>query len=90
VTQNLEIAILAPSHYFVINRIDEKGNYESQQIYNHQGSNVTKLILNEEEPAKRILVFVNGYRPTSLGSSLEENFRDIRERGVEFPDSKKQ
>lgn len=88
VIQDLGIVKLAPSHYFVINRIDENANYESQQVYNHQGTNVTNLLLNDEEPAKRILVFVNGYRPTSLGSSLEENFRDIRERGVEFPNSK--
>jgi hypothetical protein len=88
IIHDLGIAMLAPSHYFVVNRIDENGSYESQQVYNHQGSNVTTLLLNEEEPAKRILVFVNGYRPTSLGSSLEENFRDIRERGVEFPNSK--
>jgi hypothetical protein len=88
VVQDLDISILAPSHYFVVNRINENGSYESQQVYNHQGSNVTQFLLNEAEPAKRILVFVNGYRPTSLGSSLEENFRDIRERGVEFPNSK--
>jgi hypothetical protein len=88
VIQDLGFAMLAPSHYFIINRIDENANYESQQVYNHQGTNVTNLLLNDDEPAKRILVFVNGYRPTSLGSSLEENFRDIRERGVEFPNSK--
>lgn len=81
------IAMLAPSHYFVINRIDENLNYESQMVFNHQGSNVTKLLNFSEEPAKRVLLFVNGYRPTSLGNSLEENFRDIRERGIEFPNS---
>jgi hypothetical protein len=88
IIRDLGIAMPAPSHYFVVSRIDENGKYESQQVYNHQGTNVTNLLLNQEEPAKRILVFVNGYRPTSLGSSLEENFRDIRERGVEFPNSK--
>lgn len=82
------IAMLAPSHYFIINRIDENSNYESQMVFNHQGNNVTRLLNFSEEPAKRILLFVNGYRPTSLGNSLEENFRDIRERGVEFPNSK--
>lgn len=88
VIQSQGLAILAPSHYFVINRIDENQNYESQMVFNHQGNNVTHLLGNQEEPAKRILLFVNGYRPTSLGNSLEENFRDIRERGVEFPNSK--
>lgn len=88
VLPDLGVAILAPSHYFVVNRIDDDGKYENQQVYNHQGSNVTQFLLSTEEPAKRILVFVNGYRPTSLGNSLEENFRDIRERGVEYPNSK--
>ena len=82
------VSILAPSHYFVINRIDENKNYELQRVFNHQGSNVTELLKLKNDPAKRILLFVNGYRPTSLGNSLEENFRDIRARGVEFPDSK--
>jgi len=85
---DFNIRMLAPSHYFVVNRINSSGAYESQQIYNHQGANVTQKLSLEQAPAKRILLFVNGYRPTSLGSSLEENFRDIRERGVEFPDSK--
>lgn len=88
VLPDLNLALLAPSHYFVVNRIDENGQYESQQVYNHQGSNVTNFLQIGEQPAKRILVFVNGYRPTSLGNSLEDNFRDIRERGVEYPNSK--
>lgn len=88
IVESGRIAMLAPSHYFVINRIDQNLNYESQMVFNHQGSNVTQLLQRSKEPAKRILLFVNGYRPTSLGNSLEENFRDIRERGVEFPDSK--
>jgi hypothetical protein len=88
IVESERIAMLAPSHYFVINRIDQNLNYESQMVFNHQGSNVTQLLQQSKEPAKRILLFVNGYRPTSLGNSLEENFRDIRERGVEFPDSK--
>ncbi len=88
VLQTAGIALFAPSHYFVISRIDENQNYESQMVYNHQGSNVTNLLQFREDPAKRILLFVNGYRPTSLGNSLEDNFRDIRQRGVEFPNSK--
>lgn len=88
IVQTAGIAILAPSHYFVISRIDENQNYENQLVFNHQGSNVTNLLHFSDDPAKRILLFVNGYRPTSLGNSLEENFRDIRERGVEFPNSK--
>ena len=41
-----------------------------------------------ENQAKRILVFVNGYRPTSIGQTFEENFSDIQSKGLEFPNSK--
>jgi hypothetical protein len=34
------------------------------------------------------LLFVNGYRPTSIGHTFEENFKDIQNKGLEFPDSR--
>lgn len=85
--KSLGITKLAQSHYFVINRINQTGDLESQMLFNHQGHNVTNLLNFEKEPAKRILLFVNGYRPTSLGNTLESKFRDIRELGIEFPNS---
>lgn len=78
----------AESHYFVVSWLDETGAFSKQQIYNHQGVNVTKLMDIASDPAKRVLLFVNGYRPTSLGHTFEENFRDIRKNGIEYPDSK--
>jgi hypothetical protein len=78
----------AESHYFVVSWLDEEGEYAKQQIFNHQGVNVTKLIDIDIDPAKRVLLFVNGYRPTSLGQNFEENFRDIRKNGIEYPDSR--
>ena len=39
------------------------------------------------DPAKRILVFVNGYRPVSVSNSLEDNLKDIQKNGIEYPNS---
>jgi uncharacterized protein YegP (UPF0339 family) len=77
----------AASHYFVFNYIDSNGRYERQRIFNHSGSEITGRLHLEEDPAKRILVFVNGYRPTSLGHTFEDNFKDIQKNGLEFPNS---
>jgi hypothetical protein len=45
------------------------------------------LIPSRSTFAKRILLFVNGYRPSSIGHSFEDNFADIRKNGLEFPNS---
>lgn len=78
----------ASSHYFVVNYMDENGYYDHQKVFNHTGFNITDRLIPDEDPAKRILVFVNGYRPTSIGRTFEENFADIRKNGLEFPDSR--
>ena len=81
------IRVKAESHYIVVDYREKNGTIYKQQVYNHLGIDITnKLHLND--PARRILVFVNGYRPTSVGHTFEENFNDIRKRGLEFPDSK--
>ncbi|MCH2225338.1 MAG: hypothetical protein MK066_11275 [Crocinitomicaceae bacterium] len=78
---------VAGSHYFVLNEYDSDKQLVEQKVYNHFGSEITeKLAL--KDPAERVLVFVNGYRPTSLGKTFEENFTDIRNNGLEFPNSK--
>ena len=76
----------AESHYFVFNYLTEDGQYAFQKVYNHLGKEITDK-LELKDPAKRILLFVNGYRPTSLGQTFEENFADIRKNGLEFPNS---
>ena len=76
----------AESHYLVVNYIDEKNKYFDQRVYNHLGIELTdKLLL--EDPAKRLLIFVNGYRPTSVGKSFEDNFKDVQKHGLEYPNS---
>lgn len=73
----------AHSHYFVFNYLDANGDILKQEAFNHIGVDITDK-LKLDDPAKRILLFVNGYRPTSLGSSFEKNFDDIRKNGLEF------
>jgi hypothetical protein len=76
----------AESHYLVFNYIGEDSSYQEQKVYNHLGIDLTtKLDLGD--PAKRLLIFVNGYRPTSIGHTFEDNFKNIKKRGLEYPNS---
>lgn len=75
------------SHYFVVHVFNDRGKQVRERVFNHFGSEITDA-LHLEDPVRRILVFVNGYRPTSLGATFEDKFRDIRNRGLEFPDSR--
>lgn len=77
----------AESHYMVFNYINDEGSFEQQRVFNHTGNEITDK-LDIPDPAKRILLFVNGYRPTSIGHTFEENFADIKKNGLEFPDSR--
>ena len=84
--ESLGISKFAQSHYIVLHYRDFSGKHIKDEVYNHLGVNLTQKI-KLKDPPKRILVFVNGYRPTSLGSSLEENFKDVQNNGLEFPNS---
>lgn len=77
----------AEGHYMVITYQDNNGVKINQNVYNHLGYNLNEF-LSDANPSKRILLFVNGYRPTSLGHTFEENFDDILKRGLEYQDSK--
>lgn len=83
---SLKQAIVAKSHYFVLTYRNEKGERLKDEVYNYLGVNIT-AVLKAKDPVRKILVFVNGYRPTSLGSGLQQHFYDIRKNGFEFPDS---
>ena len=76
----------AESHYMVVNYYNPKREYVTQKVLNHTGVDLTEK-LNLEDPAKRILLFINGYRPTTVGHSLEDNIKDIETHGLEFPNS---
>ncbi len=85
-TSLLDKPIAAESHYMVVKIYSAKGKWLRDQVYNHLGVDLTSK-LKLQDPPKRVLIFVNGYRPTSLGSTFEENFEDIRSNGLEFPNS---
>lgn len=77
----------AEGHYIVINYVASDRTLEKQAVFDYTGLDITSKFKNENQ-AKRILVFVNGYRPTSIGQTFEENFSDIQNKGLEFPNSK--
>lgn len=77
----------ADNHYLVFSYYNREMKKIKQEIYNHLGIHLTDE-LKKEDPVKKILVFVNGYRPTSTGSSFEENFSDILSKGLEYQNSK--
>lgn len=76
----------AESHYYVFRYILENDSCAMEKVFNHAGSEITDK-LKLEDPARRILLLVNGYRPTSLGHTFEENFADIQKNGLEYPNS---
>lgn len=86
IVKSLGVSRFAQSHYLVFNYRDFKGNHIKDEVYNHLGVNLTQK-MSLDDPPKRILVFVNGYRPATLGSNLEENIKDVQKFGLEFPDS---
>ena len=73
----------AESHYLVFNFYDHRDSLVEQKAFNHLGIEISDK-LEIDDAAKRILLFVNGYRPTSVGHTFEDNFKDIRENGLEF------
>lgn len=76
----------AKNHYYVLRFLNEDGSIEYDRLFNHWGNDLNnKIVL--PDPAQRILLLVNGYRPTSIGNTFEENFEDITHNGLEFPNS---
>ncbi len=77
------------SHFVVFRFFDHNQGIVREKVYNHMGFELTKKLLLPD-PAKRILVFVNGYRPVSTNQSMSDFLSTFQEKGVEFPDSKNQ
>lgn len=77
----------AKSHYLVFIEKDNEGKIVNERVFNHLGVDLSNRF-EMADPAKRILVFVNGYRPVSISNSLEQNLTDIQNKGVEYPNSK--
>jgi hypothetical protein len=74
------------SHYMVINYRNLDGGLMDQKVFNHSGVELTDKI-NLSDPPKRILVFVNGYRPVTSGHDFKSFFADLEKKGLESPNS---
>lgn len=74
------------SHYLVFRFRDRNRRLVSERVYTFDGLELDPPAAKIDVP-KRILVFVNGYRPTSVGTTWEENFRDIFAKGLEHRNS---
>ncbi len=74
------------SQYMVFSFKNQKGKTIRQEVYNHRGNEITAL-LKVQDPAKRILLFVNGYRSSSIANSFEDQVWDLENNGLELPSS---
>ena len=81
-----KIKLSASTHYIVVRKKNKQGKIISERIYNHLGTEITKHLL-KKDPIKRILVFINGYRPVSISNDFEKNMDDIKQKGLEYPNS---
>jgi hypothetical protein len=75
------------NHAFVISYFSSSKKLIHQAVFDFNGKEITSQ-LKEDKKAKRILLFVNGYRPTSIGHTFEDNFNDLKQKGLEFQNSK--
>ncbi|MFM6935008.1 MAG: hypothetical protein ACKOXP_06160 [Flavobacteriales bacterium] len=77
------------SHFVVFRFFNGQNELVREKVFNHMGFDLTKKLLLPD-PAKRILVFVNGYRPVSNNQSMSDFLNTFQEKGVEYPDTKNQ
>ena len=81
-----QTTIYATNHYMILKLKDSNNKVIKTKIYNHLGIDLSnKLTL--KDPAKRVLLFTNGYRPTSLGGDFKSMLGDIENHGIEYPNS---
>ncbi|MFK7783761.1 MAG: hypothetical protein AB8B56_01525 [Crocinitomicaceae bacterium] len=85
VISNKSYAEKAESHYIVVNYLNKK-EVKEQRVFNHLGVEITPKI-SLPNRRKRVLLFVNGYRPTSNGNSFEATFDSIMKKGLEHQNS---
>lgn len=76
----------AQNHYVVFNYYQKNDSLEKQEVFSYDGKKIEN-ILEQSNPPRRVLLFVNGYRPTSTGKTFGENFKGIQTAGFEYPNS---
>jgi len=76
----------AQTHLFVNKIFTSRGEFIKEDVFNYAQVNITNKFV-ESDPARKILVFVNGYRPVANGGTPEQALMRIGNNGVEFPNS---
>ncbi len=74
------------NHYVVHTIKDKDGKIEKQDVFDYSNKKIEN-IANKENIPRRVLVFVNGYRPTSSGQNFTDGFNGIMAEGLEYPNS---
>jgi hypothetical protein len=77
----------AQTHLMVYTFYDTKGKYLKSSVFNYSNVDISSK-LEQADVGKRILVFVNGYRPVSNSGSTDDALASIGKNGLEFSDSK--
>lgn len=77
----------AATHLIVKQFVDEKGRFLKEEVYNFANIAITDKF-KTEDPPRKILLFVNGYRPVVNGGTPEAALSQIGQKGVEFPNSR--
>ena len=76
----------AQTHLFVNKIFSAQGEFIKEEVFNYAQVNITNKFV-EADPVRRILIFVNGYRPVANGGTPEQALMRIGNNGVEFPNS---
>lgn len=77
----------AQTHLLVYAFYDTKGKHIKTSVFNYAKVDITPKF-KQADLGKRILVFVNGYRPVSTSGSADDALASIGKNGLEFSDSK--
>jgi hypothetical protein len=76
----------AKSHYFVFTFRSLKGQMINQKVYTFKGKDITHQ-LKLTDPAKRIALFVNGYRSVANDDDFNTLLNNVQSKGFELPSS---
>jgi len=86
ILENENFQGFARTHYLVYTRKSVDGETIGQEVFTYNREKIESL-KNQVNPPRRILVFANGYRPTSTGQNFGESFKGIQSKGLEYPNS---
>ncbi|MEN9399035.1 MAG: hypothetical protein RL632_136 [Bacteroidota bacterium] len=81
-----KIKELAKSHYLVFTFRSPNGQTISQKVYTFKGKDITHQ-LKLTDPAKRIVLFVNGYRSVANDDDFNTLLNNVQSKGFELPSS---